>query len=121
MWRAYLNQYGGGPILLPRPWYSWRMQPADRELTICEISSACDWVTFVTSYATRDGSNLYPDWNAAANDFDAIHVTARAVVAMQGFRFPGSAGYTAPAHWDVESTFWLRWPFKDATLVGVVP
>jgi hypothetical protein len=121
MWRAYLNEYGGGPILLPRPWYSWRMQPEDRELTICEISSACDWVAFVTSYAVRDESSLYPDWNAAANDFDAIHVTARAVVAMQGFRFPDSTGYTAPAYWDVESTFWLRWPFKDAKLVGVEP
>jgi hypothetical protein len=75
----------------------------------------------VSEYQTSDGKNLYPDWKAAAQELDAVHVTARAVVAIQGFRFPSATGFTAPAYWDVESTFWLRWAFKDAMLLSVVP
>jgi hypothetical protein len=121
MWRVYLEEYGGGPVLLPRPWYSWRLCPVDRELRICEIASARDWTRFVSSFPAVDGVNVYPDWKSAADVFDGVHVTARAIVAIQGFEFWTPVGHTAPAYWDVESTFWLRWSFADAALVEVVP
>jgi hypothetical protein len=121
MWRIYLDKYGGAPVLLPRPWHCWHLRPVSTGLRVREIASARDWTAFVSTYATTDGDRLYPDWQDAADDYDAVHVAARAIVAIQGFSFPTPAGCTAPAYWDVESTFWLRWVFTGATLLDVVP
>jgi hypothetical protein len=120
MWRAYLDEYGGGSRLFPRPWYSWRLRPYDAPARVCEITSASEWAGFINSYPVLGGGKVYPDWRAAAQEFDAVHVTARAVVAIQGFQFPSAIGLTAPAYWDIESTFWLKWSFADATLVDTV-
>jgi hypothetical protein len=117
MWRAHLDLYYGSD-LYPLPWYTWEVR-ASAESSILEIASAREWAEFVGEYARDEGGLLYPDWRAVAGDFDAVHVTARAVVAMQGFNLPTARGTTAATYWDLESTLWLRWRFDSVRLRDV--
>ena len=68
---------------------------------------------------TADGL-IYPNWPAIAEDFDAVHLTAMAVAAIQGVRITTEMGLIAPSYWDVESTFWLRWSFDAVSEVELV-
>ena len=54
-----------------------------------------------------------------AEKWDAVHVTAAAIVATQGFSFETGAGLIPPAFFDVESTVWLKWCFAGARLVDM--
>jgi hypothetical protein len=59
---------------------------------------------------------LYPDWYQIAKDFDGVHLTMRAILAIQGFAFDTSHGMIAPSYWGVESVLWLRWCFTSIEL-----
>jgi hypothetical protein len=117
MWRLYLD-LNWGSTLSPLPWHTWAVQPR-REIRIREITTAADWVDFVRSYPIQDGQLLYPDWSAAARDWDAVHMTLRAITASQGLYFPAERGIVAAPYWDIESTLWLRWCFNSVHLVEV--
>ena len=43
-----------------------------------------------------------------------MHLTARAVAAVQGWKLDSAVGVGAPSFWDVETTVWLRWAFTGA-------
>jgi len=118
MWRVYLDLERGS-TLFPLPWRTWLLAIQEGG-TVCEIAGAVDWVRFVSSHPLVRGSFVYPDWNAAASTYDAVHMTARAVVATQGLSFPVARWLIAPTHWDVESTLWLRWRFEAATAIETV-
>jgi len=117
MWRTYLD-VARGSSLHPLPWATWELQ-AGEDASVVEITSARDWVDFVTAYARARAGTVYPDWRAVASEFDGVHVTMRAVLAIQGFSFTTAGGLTAPAYWDVESTLWLRWCFVSVNLKEV--
>lgn len=112
MWRLYLDA-----CVIER--HVWVLEVNGRPV-VREIRSAAEWVEFVLSYPRREGELLFPDWIAVASHCDAIHMTLRAIVAVQGLCFPTENGTVAPTYWDVESTFWLRWCFGAARLVEVV-
>ena len=116
MWRLYLDPYYGSD-LFPLPWSIWAL-PASGP--VAEIGCAADWVAFVDRYPRRANGLVYPDWYAASADVAGVHVTLRAVVAIQGFVFPCAAGLTAPGYWDVETTCWLRWSFGEPRLLDIV-
>ncbi|MGH3993459.1 MAG: hypothetical protein ACRDSN_13480, partial [Pseudonocardiaceae bacterium] len=128
MWRTYLDR-NRWSTLHPLPWHTWRLTPRP-DAVVHEISSAAQWVDFVRSYPLRRGALVYPDWPSAARDLDAVHVTLRAIAAIQGLRFPAGefpadefpadGAAVAASYWDVESTFWLRWSFTAAELVEQV-
>jgi hypothetical protein len=119
MWRAYLNAYHG-PHLFPRPWKIWKLcfEPSSR---VAEITSAHEWVDFVTRYALSHRGLIYPNWARVGDDYAGVHMTARAIVAAQGFRFCTRQGPTAAPYWDVESTLWLRWRVVGSALLEHVP
>lgn len=119
MWRSYLGTYYDD-ALFPLPWRVWRLHPRPGEILIREITTARQWADFIDAYGILHGEYLYPDWGAAAAEYDAVHLTARAVVALQGFGLRTSRGLTAPAYWDIETTFWMRWCFDGAELAEVV-
>lgn len=118
MWRAYL-EINRESTLNPLPWYTWSILPR-QDAIVHEISTATQWVDFILSYPLRDGLLLFPDWKAAAQQCDAIHMSMRAVCATQGLYFLTKYGMVAPTYWDVESTLWLRWCFSATDLVEVV-
>jgi hypothetical protein len=117
MWRAYL-ELRDWDSLFGRPWYVWKID-GDAAAAIHEVSTAAAWARFVRRYPLTAGELLYPDWAAAGRDYDAVHVTARAIAAIQGFRLRTAAGLLAPVYWDVETTFWLRWRFSSVQLEQV--
>jgi hypothetical protein len=117
MWRALF-----GPdesMMYPLPWYTWELQ-AKSNIRVAEITSAADWVAFVSTHLSIVGDSVYPDWVNIAEHFDAVHVTLPAIVAAQGFQFVTPEGVIPAAFWDVETTFWLRWCFSEARLVEKV-
>jgi hypothetical protein len=110
MWWAYLQDHGGpGSPFLP-PWQVWSL-PLARNATIYEVTGARRWAELVASHPIRRDGLVFPDWLRISAAYDAVHMTARAVVATQGLRLRSSAGVVAAPFWDVESTLWLRWCF----------
>ena len=118
MWRAYL-QRNEWSTLHPKPWHTWSLTPR-QDAVVREIADAAGWVDFVHTYPRRHHDLLYPDWRRAAADLDAVHVTLRAIAAIQGLRIRTARGDAAASYWDVECTFWLRWCFTAAHLVESV-
>jgi len=113
MWEIYLDMFpSGAPV---RPWAVWALEVPD--CPVAEITSATDWTRFVDRYGYSVRDMLHPEWDRAAADFAAVHLTARAVAAAQGFSFETSRGLTAPVFWDVEQTLWLRWSFGSTRLL----
>ncbi|MFD9409680.1 hypothetical protein ACFWBN_22060 [Streptomyces sp. NPDC059989] len=118
MWRMYLDQ---GSNLHPPPWHTWELHVTDPAAAVLEITGACDWAAFVGRYASVHADAVFPDWGEVAEDYAGVHVTLRAILATQGFRFAVEDGLTAPPYWDIESTLWLRWCFSSIRLVEVAP
>jgi len=115
MWWCYLRIHEGS-TLFRTPWKAWRLE-IDRHARILEITSASDWVRFVVSVGTECDGLLYPDWLLAGRNWDGVHMTAPAVAATQGLQFiarHADHAITAAPYWDVESTLWLHWVFRDA-------
>lgn len=118
MWRRYL-EINRGSSLFPLPWRTWSLNAAT-DLTVREITSAADWAAFVREHPRRHGPLLYPDWVAAAANYDAVHMTLPAIAATQGLLLATETGPVAAPYWDIESTLWLRWRFTTATLMETV-
>jgi hypothetical protein len=120
MWRRYLDGYENSATLHLRPWHIWRLQPRT-SVRVYEVRDAARWVELITSYPRTGAGFLHPDWAAVVADWDAVHITLRAVAAAQGFSFATPHGPTIAPYWDTESTFWLAWSFTTATLAGTYP
>lgn len=118
MWRTYLDTVRGSD-LHPLPWHSWHLR-ADDDVSVLEIASAGEWADFVGAYPRAHRDMIHPNWRGVASDFDGVHVTLRAIAAIQGFAFLTPHGPSAPAYWDVESTLWLRWCFRSVDQDEVV-
>jgi len=115
MWRLYLDQYYGS-ALFPLPWYTWQLTVpvAARVVT---VDDARGWIRLVASFPRVHDGWVYPDWAKIASRYDGVRLTFPAVIATQGIRFLTPHGPTAPGFWDVESTYWVRWPFTSAALI----
>jgi hypothetical protein len=111
MWWSYLEMHRGS-TLFPHPWRVWAVRAAP-DAKVLEIASASEWVDFVSADASSTDGLLYPDWNAVAGHWHAIHMTVAAIAATQGIRFSLGRRVVAPPYWDVESTLWLRWVFTE--------
>lgn len=118
MWRAYIGLDSSS--LYPPRWYTWKMGIATTDIQIAEITCASDWVGLVATYGLIRGDSIYPDWAGIARVCHAVHFTLPAIAAAQGFCFHARGRLIPPAFWDVETTFWLRWLFNGAELVGQV-
>jgi hypothetical protein len=118
MWRLYLD-LGHYSSNFPHPWNAWRVD-IGRSARVHNLTTASEWVDLALRYPAVTDDLIYPDWQKIAEDWDAVHITTRAIAAIQGVRIQTSEGLLAPSYWDVETTFWLRWSFSSATLVETV-
>jgi hypothetical protein len=109
MWWCAL-QLNEGSSLFPLPWNVWSIQ-ASEDSNVLEITTAAEWVDFVSTYPIYRNGWLYPDWRIVAHGWDGIHMTVRTIAASQGICFSAGTQIVAPPYWDVESTLWLRWAF----------
>jgi hypothetical protein len=120
MWWFYLQDHGEPADGLFRyPWRVWALTPA-RPVTVYEVTGARQWTELVATHPVRHGELVYPDWRSITRAYDAVHMTAQAVVATQGLRFRSPVGEIAAPFWDVESTLWLQWCFGTPRLLDSV-
>ena len=117
MWRIYLD-FDQDSSLFRKPWHVWRLGMG--AANIYEVTNATDWEELALRYPMFSGGLIYPDWKSIAEDWDAVHITLRAIAAIQGIRLRASRGLIAPSYWDVESTFWLHWVFSSLAHVETV-
>ena len=117
MWRLYLD-LGDYSANCPPPWHVWRAEvsPAAR---VRDVTTAAEWEELILRYPAVRGGLIYPDWRALAEDTDGVHLTIRAIAALQGLRIRTPRGLAAPGYWDVETTFWLNWAVAEAELAEV--
>jgi hypothetical protein len=118
MWWCYL-QLNAGSTLFPPPWVVWSAD-LRADLEVLEIVTAMDWAEFVAQSPIVSAGIAYPNWKYASQRWDGIHITVRAIVALQGIRLSHKDLVIAPAFWDVESTLWLRWAFARVKRVSTV-
>lgn len=118
MWRIYLDIDQNSATFL-RPWYVWRFDTS-ATAKVRNITTAADWERLTLHYPAFGGGLIYPDWKSIAKDWDAVHITLRAIAAIQGIRLRTPHGVVAPSYWDVETTFWLHWCFTSMTHVETV-
>jgi hypothetical protein len=109
MWLCYL-ELNRGSSLFPLPWTVWSLE-IDPGARVLEINTATAWVEFVALEPVRRHGLLHPNWKAAGNRWDGVHMTISAIAATQGVAFVAGSDVVAPTYWDVESTLWLRWSF----------
>ncbi len=119
MWWEYIKRFPGPSSLFPEPWGFWALE-VDQNATVLEVASARDWLSVVDAHPVHHRGFVYPDWTAIAARWDAVHMTAAAILATQGvcLRLADGSPVAAP-FWDVESTFWLRWVFAGAERIAV--
>ena len=60
---------------------------------------------------TDERSFLSVDWEAAAKDWDGVHLTLGGLLTSDSVRIASSAGWSMLMFWDLEQTLWLRWAF----------
>ena len=118
MWRLYLN-LGHYSSNFPYPWHVWKVD-SSTTARVCDVTTAAQWEKLALRYPAVSEDLIYPDWQAIAQDWDAVHITTRAIAAIQGMRLQTAQGLLAPSYWDVETTFWLRWGFTSVTLAETV-
>jgi hypothetical protein len=109
MWWCLL-QLNKGSTLFPLPWKVWSVR-ASQDANVLEITTAAEWVDFVSSHPMYRNGSLYPDWRLVGDRWDGIHMTVRAIAATQGICFTVDTDVVAPPYWGVESTLWLSWAF----------
>jgi hypothetical protein len=118
MWWILL-QLNRGSSLFPYPWTIWSLDVA-ANAKVLEITTATEWVEFVSAASILRDGLLYPNWKLVARRWDAIRMTVAAVAATQGIPFLHRRQICAPPYWGVESTLWLRWVFSEVELIEVV-
>jgi hypothetical protein len=118
MWRLYLD-LGHCSSNFPQPWHVWKVD-SSTTAKVWNVTTAAQWEQLALRYPAVNEDLIYPDWQAAAQDWDAVHITVSAIAAIQGMRLQTPRGLLAPSYWDVETTFWLRWSFTSVALVETV-
>ncbi len=118
IWQIYINQYATSDFL-KKPWRIWSIK-SEKGVRIREITSANDWVELVLSHPFESQGLLFPDWKCLAKKYDAIHMTLKAILAIQGIYFSSKKGFIARSYWDIESTLWFHWQFEKVKLVEVM-
>ena len=118
MWREYIERAVSGTGF-KRPWHIWKIC-ASPSARIWEANTASAWADLSMRYPLIENRLIYPNWPAIAEDYDAVHLTAMAVAAIQGVRISTEKGLLVPSYWDVESTLWLQWRFEAVSEVETV-
>ena len=115
------------------PVVCWRLT-ASESARVYEITSPLDLHELCARYPARGNGRgrylpLFPvkriapnadtderrflsvDWEAAAKDWDGVHLTFGGLLTSDSVRVASSAGWSMLMFWDLEQTLWLRWAF----------
>lgn len=117
MWLMYQEPFGDHNTLFPKPWRTYHIEIA-QTARVYEATDADKWTQLVQAHPIRHNGLIYPDWEHIAHDYDAVHITVPAIVAIQGLRLRTTRGTIAEVYWDVEQTLWLAWRFDGVNLLN---
>lgn len=97
-------------------WRAWRLQPAENA-RIYTIASLADLQRLLAEFGEQPrlfpGMMRYPDFEAVAREYDAVHLTDEGQWATRLTHPESLYG------WDCESTVWFRWAFDSVAELGV--
>jgi hypothetical protein len=114
MWLMYLEGFSG--TMFPKPWHTYELS-VSRDARVYDVGTAQSWASLVQQHPLHSRGLVYPDWQSISEQYDAVHFTLPAIVAMQEVRLTVESSVIAEGYWDAEQTFWLNWRFDSARLV----
>ncbi len=110
---AALLYHAGDYELGAPPLVRYRLR-ASADLRVFEVEGPTTWRALCLVNPTPDKEGrLVPDWSAAAERWDAVHLTLGAILTADQVRVEGEEGWTELRFWEFEQTRWLRWRFTD--------
>ena len=89
------------------------------EARIYEVDGPESWHNLCVQYPTRarDDDRLVPNWGAAAEDWDGIHLSFGGLLTCEQVRHESPAGWSKHEFWHAELTHWInRLPFNAQRL-----
>ena len=61
-----------------------------------------------TDFEGREDGRLTPDWGAAAEDWDGVHMSLGGLLSCEQTRYESPVGWSKHNFWEAEMTWWLR-------------
>lgn len=84
---------------------------SERDVRAYTLDSLHDFVRLVDLYPSPDDAGrVAVAWREMSSDFDAVHMTVRGLLAIEGVEFRTRHGVGRLIGWDAESTAWFRFP-----------
>ncbi len=103
---AYDERVGDYLCEFPLAWWSVRFL---EEVRVFEIHGSSDWHNLCVRYPAEDGQGqLVPNWGAAAEEWDGVHLSLGGLLTAEQNRYESLAGWTMLDFWHAEQTYWLR-------------
>jgi hypothetical protein len=98
----------------------WRLT-LDPDARVFEIRTLADyrWLCETFPGPVVDG-RIGPDWEAAAERFDGVHLTVDGLIHTQGVEIETNRGPAMLDDWDAESTAWLHFAFRSVERIGTI-
>ena len=89
------------------PLSAWRVRFL-REVRVWEVHAPEDWHALCVAYPrTREDGRLAPDWEAAAREWDGVHISLGGVLSSERVRNEDGHGWSMMEEWNVERTRWI--------------
>ncbi len=103
---AYDGLVGDYVCEFPLAWWSMRFL---EDVRVFEIHGPSDWHNLCVRYPAKDSDGrLVPNWGAAAEDWDGVHLSIGGLLTAEQNRYESPAGWTMLDFWHAEQTYWLR-------------
>lgn len=104
---AYDERVGDYYCRFPLAWWSIRLL---EDVKVFEIHGPEDWHDLCVRYPVRSNEDdrLVPDWGAASEEWDGVHLSFGGLLTAEQNRYESSAGWTMLDAWHAEQTYWLR-------------
>ena len=107
--------YGVGDFnLWSLPFECWELL-VPNDVQVVEVHGPTDWNRLCVRYPAtgeRDGPPdpkwLVPDWGAAAEDWDGVHLSLGGLLTAEQVRYQSEDGVSMLNFWQAEQTYWLR-------------
>jgi hypothetical protein len=117
-WPVLRNGADGSPPDGPQS--IWRLTPHP-DARVFEIRAPADWQRLCETYpGPVVHGYVVPHWEAAAEHFDAVHLTVEGLIRAQGVLIDTDHGQAMLDDWDAESTAWLRWSVVSLERLGTI-
>ena len=98
----------------------WQLTPfADARVFEIRVPEDWRWLCDAFPGPSLEG-NVLPDWEAAREQFDGIHLTVEGLIRAQGVVVDTNRGPAMLDDWDAEATAWLQWPFVAVERLGTI-